>query len=132
MATLVARSLALYTETMSEKRLPPIPPPSRQSPESDGETVIKERVKTQKPSLYKVLLHNDDYTTMEFVVHVLMRYFGKSENEANDVMLEVHHAGIGIAGVYTYEIAETKVLLVTEEAKRKQFPLKVTMEKSDG
>lgn len=117
---------------MSEKRLPPIPPPSRQSPDADGEVVIKERIKTQKPSLYKVLLHNDDYTTMEFVVHVLMRYFGKSENEANDVMLEVHHAGIGVAGVYTYEIAETKVLLVTEEAKRKQFPLKVTMEKSDG
>ncbi len=100
------------------------------TPGTSSQTKTKEKVK--KPPLYKVLLHNDDYTTMEFVVHVLMRYFGKSENEANDVMLEVHHAGIGIAGVYTYEIAETKVLLVTEEAKRKQFPLKVTMEKSDG
>ena len=103
--------------------------------EGQGQVLIQERPKskpkTKKPSLYKVLLHNDDYTTMEFVVHILMKYFSKSETEATEIMLKVHNNGIGVAGIFTYEISETKVLLVTEEAKRNEFPLKVTLERVD-
>src|SRR5262249_1105603 len=79
-------------------------------PVADDEVLLRERPKTKKPSLYQVLLHNDDYTTMEYVVHVLMKYFQKNETEATDIMLKVHKTGIGIAGVYTYEVAETKVV----------------------
>ena len=89
----------------------------------------KSKTKTKKPSLYRVLLHNDDFTTMEFVVHILMKHFGKNETEATAIMLKVHNTGTGIAGVYTYEISETKVLLVTEDARRNEYPLKVTMER---
>jgi len=99
-----------------------------------GQVLIQERPKsrthTKKPSLYQVLLHNDDFTTMEFVVHLLMKHFHKSEVEATEIMLKVHSSGVGIAGIYTYEISETKVLLVTEEARRKEFPLKVTLERA--
>ena len=92
-------------------------------------TVTKSRAKTKKPSLYKVLILNDDYTPMEFVVHVLERFFGKSREEAVQVMLHVHRNGVGICGVYTFEVAETKVTQVTELARRHQHPLQCTMEK---
>ena len=92
---------------------------------------VKERTEVKKPQMYKVLLHNDDYTTMEFVVLVLMRYFAKNETAATEVMLRVHQSGIGIAGVYTYEIAETKVLMVTEDARRHEFPLKCSLEPAE-
>ncbi len=88
----------------------------------------KERIKTQEPPLYKVLLHNDDYTTMEFVVAILENVFKKSNAEATRIMLSVHHEGVGIAGVYTKEICETKVSIVHELAKNNNFPLRCSME----
>jgi ATP-dependent Clp protease adaptor protein ClpS len=91
--------------------------------------VVKTKPKTKKPSMYKVLLLNDDYTPMEFVVHVLERFFGKSRQEATDIMLHVHRRGVGICGVYTYEVAETKVTQVIDFARRHQHPLQCTMEK---
>jgi ATP-dependent Clp protease adaptor protein ClpS len=84
--------------------------------------------KVEKPPLYKVLLHNDDYTTMEFVVHVLQTIFHRSAVAAVRIMLAVHHQGVGVAGVYTYEIAETKVNQVAQLAKSHAFPLLCTME----
>ena len=91
--------------------------------------VTKTRPKTKKPSLYKVLLLNDDYTPMEFVVHILEKIFGKNREEAVDVMLHVHRHGVGMCGVYTFEVAETKVAQVIEFARRHQHPLQCTMEK---
>lgn len=84
--------------------------------------------KLQKPRLYKVLLHNDDYTTMEFVVFVLQSIFHRSEAEAVQVMLHVHRKGIGVAGVYTYEIAETKVAQVHALARQNEYPLRASLE----
>jgi ATP-dependent Clp protease adaptor protein ClpS len=92
-------------------------------------TIVKARPKTKKPSMYRVLLLNDDYTPMEFVVHVLERFFGKSREEATEIMLHVHHRGVGVCGVYTYEVAETKVAQTIEFARRHQHPLQCTMEK---
>jgi ATP-dependent Clp protease adaptor protein ClpS len=94
-----------------------------------GDVATKTRTKTQRPSLYKVLLLNDDYTPMEFVVLVLQRFFGKSAEEATQIMLHVHQKGVGVCGVYTYEIAETKVAQVIEFARQHQHPLQCTMEK---
>jgi len=89
----------------------------------------KVKEKTKKPSLYKVLLLNDDYTPMEFVVHILERYFNKNRSEAEKVMLQVHHRGVGVCGVFTYEVAETKVTQVMLFAQEHQHPLQCTMEK---
>src|SRR5512145_1729669 len=92
-------------------------------------TVVKARPKTKKPSMYRVLLLNDDYTPMEFVVHVLERFFNKSREAATEIMLHVHHRGVGVCGVYTYEVAETKVTQTIDFARRHQHPLQCTMEK---
>ena len=89
----------------------------------------KTRPKTKKPSLYKVLLLNDDYTPMEFVVHILESIFGKNRDEAVQIMLHVHRHGVGICGVFTFEVAETKVAQVIEFARRHEHPLQCTMEK---
>ena len=94
-----------------------------------GELATKPRAKTQRPSLYKVLLLNDDYTPMEFVVHILERFFSKSRQEATRIMLHVHRRGVGICGVYTYEVAETKVTQVMDFARQHQHPLQCTLEK---
>jgi len=98
-----------------------------------GDTVVerrtKEQVKTRKPPLYKCILLNDDYTPMEFVVEILKSVFHKSQADATRIMLHVHQNGMGIAGVFPYEIAETKVRTVEELAKENQFPLKCVMEK---
>ena len=94
-----------------------------------GQVVTRPRDKTQKPSMYKVLLLNDDYTPMEFVVHVLERFFSKGQEDATRIMLHVHNHGVGICGVYTYEIAETKVSQVIDFARQHQHPLQCTMEK---
>ena len=95
-----------------------------------GTGVITERrVRAKRPSLYKVLLHNDDFTPMEFVVEILESVFNKSHAEATDIMLTVHHKGVGVAGVFPYEVAETKVALVTDSARQNQHPLKCTMER---
>jgi len=91
--------------------------------------LTKPKTKTKKPSLYKVLLLNDDYTPMEFVVHVLEQMFRKSHEEAMRIMLHVHQKGVGLCGVYTYEVAETKVAQVIDFARRHQHPLQCTMEK---
>ncbi len=91
--------------------------------------VVKSKPKTKKPSMYKVLLLNDDYTPMEFVVHVLERFFSKSREEATRIMLHVHRRGVGICGVYTYEVAETKVTQVIDFARRNEHPLQCTLEK---
>ena len=89
----------------------------------------KVRPKTKKPSLYKVLLLNDDYTPMEFVIQVLENFFAKQHEEAVEIMLHVHRRGVGVCGVYTFEVAETKVTQVIELARRDQHPLQCTMEK---
>lgn len=91
--------------------------------------VIKTKVKTKKPSLYKVILLNDDYTPMEFVVEALEHFFNKSHEEAMQIMLHVHQKGIGICGVFPYEIAETKATQVMDMARRHQHPLQCTLEK---
>lgn len=93
------------------------------------DVATKTRPKTQRPSLYKVLLLNDDYTPMEFVVMVLERFFSKSREDATQIMLHVHQRGVGICGIYTFEVAETKVTQVVEFAREHQHPLQCTMEK---
>src|ERR1700744_1147823 len=91
--------------------------------------VTKTRPKTKKPSLYKVLILNDDYTPMEFVVHILEKFFNKGREQAVEIMLHVHRHGVGICGVFTFEVAETKVAQVIEFSRRHQHPLQCTMEK---
>lgn len=103
----------------------------RRDGDRDGQTgvVIKTRARTRKPSMYKVLMLNDDYTPMEFVVHVLEQFFGKNREEATRIMLNVHTRGVGVCGVYTYEVAETKVTQVMDLARQNQHPLQCTIEK---
>jgi ATP-dependent Clp protease adaptor protein ClpS len=91
--------------------------------------VAKTRPKTKKPSLYKVLILNDDYTPMEFVVHILEKFFNKAREQAVEIMLHVHRHGVGVCGVFTFEVAETKVAQVIEFSRRHQHPLQCTMEK---
>ena len=91
--------------------------------------VTRTKPKTKKPSLYRVLLLNDDYTPMEFVVHVLERFFNKQREAATEIMLHVHHHGVGECGVFTYEVAETKVTQVMDFARKHQHPLQCVMEK---
>ena len=98
----------------------------------DEEVATESREKLKKPPLFRVLLHNDDFTTMEFVVEVLKRVFGKSDADAFRIMWAVHTQGIGCAGVYTYEIAEMKVEKVTQMARAQEFPLLCTVEEEPG
>ncbi len=91
--------------------------------------VLRTRAKTKKPAMYKVLMLNDDYTPMEFVVHILERFFNKGREEATQIMLNVHRRGVGICGVYTFEVAETKVTQVMDFARRHQHPLRCILEK---
>ena len=98
--------------------------------ELDEAPVAKSEEKTEEPSLFKVLLHNDDYTTMEFVVWVLQSVFHMAEEQAIQIMLNVHVRGIGVAGVYTYEVAEMKVDKTTTLAREHEFPLLCTLEKA--
>ncbi|MHC8509339.1 MAG: ATP-dependent Clp protease adapter ClpS [Rhodospirillales bacterium] len=132
---------------MSQNPRPPIRPPVRPGgpggPDgggrddgrggAGGETgvALKTRTRTKKPSMYKVLLLNDDYTPMEFVIDVLERFFGKDNSEATRIMLHVHTKGVGVCGVFTFEIAETKVNQVMDLARRNEHPLQCTIEK-DG
>lgn len=104
----------------------------RRSPADPGRgtgVALKPRVKTQRPSMYKVLLLNDDYTPMEFVIEVLVVIFHKQQEDATRIMLHVHQHGVGVCGVFTYEVAETKVAQVMDAARRAQHPLQCTMEK---
>jgi ATP-dependent Clp protease adaptor protein ClpS len=97
--------------------------------DDDTSVVVATRTRTQRPPLYKVLLLNDDYTPMEFVVAVLERFFGMSSAQAFDIMLTVHKKGLAVVGVYSHEIAETKVAQVMDFARQHQHPLQCTMEK---
>ncbi len=99
------------------------------SHDNDVDIITKSRPKTRKPDLYKVVLLNDDYTPMDFVISVLEHFFNKGGEEATRIMLEVHRKGVGIAGVFTYEIAETKVGQVTNFSRQHEHPLQCTMEK---
>lgn len=101
--------------------------------ESDTDVVTEtsKQTKLQKPRLYKVLLHNDNYTTRDFVVAVLREVFHKSETDAVQIMLHVHYNGVGVAGVYTYDVAETKVRLVEQLAQAHEYPLRLSMEPED-
>lgn len=103
----------------------------KQSQHDDGGTVLaaKPKAKTQRPSHYRVLILNDDYTPMDFVVQVLEQIFHKSRDESIKIMLHVHHQGVGECGVYTYEVAETKMVQVMDWAKQEQHPLQCVMEK---
>ena len=94
-------------------------------------TETKPEKKLKKPTLYKVLLHNDNYTTREFVVAVLREVFHKNETDAVQIMLHVHYNGIGVAGVYTFEVAETKIKTVEKLARESEFPLRLSMEPED-
>ena len=93
------------------------------------DVIVKTRTKTKTPSMYKVLMLNDDYTPMEFVVHVLEKFFGMNRSEATRVMLHVHQRGVGMCGVFTYEVAESKVSSVVDYARRNEHPLQCTLEK---
>jgi ATP-dependent Clp protease adaptor protein ClpS len=99
-------------------------------PQSAELPVAESEEKTEEPPLFRVLLHNDDYTTMDFVVHVLETVFNLPEDQAIQIMLNVHVKGIGVAGVYTYEVAEMKVAKTTVMAREQEFPLLCTMEKA--
>src|SRR4051794_3829458 len=92
--------------------------------------ITKTKPRTKRPNLYRVLLLNDDYTPMEFVVHVLERFFNKNREDATRIMLHVHQNGVGECGVFTYEIAETKVTQVMDFARKHQHPLQCVMEKN--
>ena len=97
-------------------------------PQHELDVLIERKQKLQKPPLYKVLLHNDDFTTMDFVVFILVQVFHKSEDEAIQIMLAVHHQDVGVAGVYTHEVAETKVKQVHNLAKAHEYPLLCSLE----
>jgi ATP-dependent Clp protease adaptor protein ClpS len=92
-------------------------------------TVTKIKPQTKRPNLYRVLLLNDDYTPMDFVMHVLERFFHKDREAAERITMQVHHRGMGECGVFTFEVAETKVMLVTDFARKNQHPLQCVMEK---
>jgi ATP-dependent Clp protease adaptor protein ClpS len=123
---------AVYHDTVTARR-DDRPPPQRRDgvgteTEREEGVGLAERPKTRRPSLYRVLLHNDDFTTMEFVVEVLVRHFDKSATEATRVMLQVHHMGVGVAGTYTRDEAETRIARVSDDAKSAGYPLLLTME----
>ncbi|MBN9088819.1 MAG: ATP-dependent Clp protease adapter ClpS [Reyranella sp.] len=114
---------------------PPKPPSRRDDGSSNDEgegrsgALTLTRTRTKKPSMYKVLMLNDDYTPMEFVVDVLQHIFQKTREEATKIMLHVHQKGVGVCGVYTYEVAETKVTQTVDYARKNQHPLQCTLEK---
>ncbi len=97
----------------------------------ESDILIKEDLKVQRPKRYMVILHNDDYTTMEFVVEVLKKYFAKNQLEAEQVMLQIHQDGQGVGGVYTFEIAETKASQVIRYSREKGHPLRCTIDVED-
>lgn len=103
----------------------------RQDAGTDTVTEQKTKQKLQKPQLYKVILHNDDFTTMEFVVEILQGIFHKSEADATAIMLNIHRNGMGVAGIFTKEIAETKVAETMQAAEEAEYPLLCTMEPDD-
>ncbi len=111
-----------------DDKKPNRPPPKQKQ---DTGVALEERTRTKKPPMYKVLLHNDDYTTKEFVVFVLQSVFQRSETDALAIMTHVHNQGVGVAGVYTFEIAETKVQKTVELARTNEYPLQLSIEPSE-
>ena len=103
----------------------------REGEDDDSAVKTESKKKTDKVRRWKVVLHTDDYTTMEFVVFILMKFFHKSETEATHIMLSVHHMGSGVAGIYTKDVAETKVKEVSDYAKERSMPLRLTAEPAD-
>lgn len=101
------------------------------SSSGDPGVAIADETKLEQPKMYKVLMHNDDYTTMEFVIHTLMKFFGKNYDEAHGIMLKVHHDGIGMCGIYTFEVAESKSAKVNKYSRGKGHPLKTSIEPCD-
>jgi len=97
----------------------------------DPGIAVAHETKLEQPKMYKVLMHNDDYTSMEFVIHILMKFFSKNYDEAHGVMLKVHHDGIGLCGIYTYEVAESKSAKVNKYASGKGHPLKSTIDECE-
>jgi len=96
--------------------------------EHDSRVMTADQIKVKRPKRYKVLMHNDDYTTMEFVIEVLQIIFQKNKDQAEEIMLKIHNEGTAICGIYTYEIAETKIKQVEDKAKAREFPLKCSIE----
>ena len=122
--------ISLLIERLNDEQYPNGPDyGGEEEHQDDTGLMLKTRPKTKKPSMYKVLLLNDDFTPMEFVVHVLEKFFSKTRNEATDIMLHVHRRGVGICGVFTHEVAETKVAQVMDFARQNEQPLQCTMEK---
>ncbi len=111
--------------------MPDKPPTQSPDRELEGDLAIEDRPVTKRPRRYHVVFHNDDYTTMEFVVHVLIKFFHKSESESTQIMLEVHYKGYGVVGVFTRDVAETKAEHVVAYAKEHGHPLQVTAEPAD-
>ncbi len=109
---------------MSDKNTP-------NDPDQESGVATRAKPKTKKPSMYRVIILNDDFTPMEFVVLVLEHFFSKTREEATRVMLHVHNHGVGVCGVFTYEVAETKVAQVLDLARRHEHPLQCTMERDD-
>jgi ATP-dependent Clp protease adaptor protein ClpS len=97
-------------------------------PDLEGATAIEEKIDTKRPRLWRVLMHTDDYTTQEFVVYVLMHFFKKDPTEATAIMLKVHTSGKAIVGLFTKDVAESKVAMVTDAARERGYPLMVTTE----
>ena len=100
-----------------------------ETPGNGAAVITRTRTQTKRPNMYRVLLLNDDYTPMEFVISILQAFFNKDSQEATQIMLQVHHNGVGECGVYTYEVAETKVSQVMDHARKNQHPLQCIMEK---
>jgi ATP-dependent Clp protease adaptor protein ClpS len=137
-ATLIGGEAHGAARAPLEPRLAGDPPRAAREPRKGGDpgnngsgTAVITRTKTQakKPAMYRVLILNDDYTPMEFVVTVLRKFFNKGPDEATRIMLHVHHHGVGECGVFTYEVAETKVTQVMDFARKHQHPLQCIMEK---
>jgi ATP-dependent Clp protease adaptor protein ClpS len=103
---------------------------AKSGPQTGGEVLEKPKERTKRPQLFHVILYNDDYTTMEFVVHVLEAVFQKDTEEAFRIMLDVHRRGRGVCGAYTYEVAETKVTTVHDMARKEGFPLRAGLEEA--
>lgn len=131
------RSMKKFNTSVLETTLVTSPARGSDNPgegggDDDGTGLItKTKVKTKKPSLYRVVILNDDYTPMEFVVFILERLFNKNAQEAYNIMLHVHNHGVGICGIYTYEVAETKVAQVRDLAQRNEHPLRCDLERED-
>ena len=123
-----------FSSRIQASRLPVVsghPRSSGDAPDhNDGAIVTERKVETRRPSFYKVLLLNDDFTPMDFVTTVLEKFFSKTHSAAMEIMLSVHNEGVGVCGVFPHEIAETKVAMVTEYAREHEHPLQCTLEKA--